>query len=571
MLGRMYARHFGLQHEPFSIAPDPRYLFMSERHREALAHLLYGLQSGGGFVLLTGEIGAGKTTVCRAFLEQVPANNHVAYIFNPKLTAAELLQSVCDEFAVVVVGTGIKAQVDALNAYLLRTHAAGENNVLVIDEAQSLAADVLEQLRLLTNLETNERKLLQIILIGQPELRDMLARPELEQLAQRVIARFHLGPLDATDTSRYMRHRLAVAGATGLMPFDRGARARVHWLTGGVPRRINLLCDRALLAAYVAGAARVNVRLVDAAAREVFATGAAGLWRGLPRWAMSLAAVLVVLSLLVGSMWAWMQFGAPHTPLLAASDSPSSSAQRAASAAPLNAGLKLANPIAAPEVAPLLSANASTRPWAWPTVPWPEASAWRALAVMWNVNVVDLRQCERVSMQGLRCFRTPTTSLAMLRQLARPGVITLQTADGSTTRVVLTGLTDQLALLRMDDAVYSMALADFGAAWLGDYGTLYRMDASAAQDGDSKRMGADWVASQLSQLNRLPATATVAAALSASAASSPQRPGMSEVKRIQAFQRAQGLVSDGVPGALTLMQLNRALGVAEPRFASAPP
>ena len=577
MLGRMYARHFGLQQEPFSIAPDPRYLFMSERHREALAHLLYGLQSGGGFVLLTGEIGAGKTTVCRAFLEQVPANNHVAYIFNPKLTAAELLQSVCDEFAVVVVGTGIKAQVDALNAYLLRTHAAGENNVLVIDEAQSLAADVLEQLRLLTNLETNERKLLQIILIGQPELRDMLARPELEQLAQRVIARFHLGPLDATDTSRYMRHRLAVAGATGLMPFDRGARARVHWLTGGVPRRINLLCDRALLAAYVAGAARVNVRLVDTAAREVFAKGTSGPWRGLPRWAMGLAAalVLVVLGLLVGAIWAWTQFGAPHSVLVAANDKPSSSAQRAASAAPLNTGPKLSNPIAEPEVARALGANASvsanTRPWVWPTEPWPDVSAWRALAVMWNVNVVDLRQCDRITLQGLRCFRTPSTSLAMLRQLARPGVITLQAVDGSTTRVVLTGLTDQLALLRMNDAVYSMALADFGAAWLGDYGTLYRMDASAAQDGDSKRMGADWVASQLSQLNRLPATETLAATLSASAASSPQRLGMTEVKRIQAFQRAQGLVSDGVPGALTLMQLNRALGVAEPRFASTPP
>ena len=567
MLGRMYARHFGLQQEPFSIAPDPRYLFMSERHREALAHLLYGLQSGGGFVLLTGEIGAGKTTVCRAFLEQVPANNHVAYIFNPKLTAAELLQSVCDEFAVVVVGTGIKAQVDALNAYLLRTHAAGDNNVLVIDEAQSLAADVLEQLRLLTNLETNERKLLQIILIGQPELRDMLARPELEQLAQRVIARFHLGPLDATDTSRYMRHRLAVAGATGLMPFDRSARARVHWLTGGVPRRINLLCDRALLAAYVAGAARVNVRLVDTAAREVFAKGTSGPWRGLPRWAMGLATLLVP----VVAIWAWMQFGAPYTALVAAGDKPASSAQRAASAAPPDAGPKLSDAIAAPEVAPSLGAKTNTGPWVWPTEPWPDVSAWRALAVMWNVSVVDLRQCERVTTQGLRCFRTPTTSLAMLRQLARPGVITLQAVDGSTTRVVLTGLTDQLALLRMNDAVYSMALADFGAAWLGDYGTLYRMDPSAAQDGDSKRMGADWVASQLSQLNRLPATETLAATLSASAASSPQRLGMTEVKRIQAFQRAQGLVSDGVPGALTLMQLNRALGVAEPRFASTPP
>ena len=187
----MYLSFYGLKQAPFSIAPDPHYLYMSDRHREALAHLLYGLKGGGGFVLLSGEIGAGKTTVCRCFLEQVPAHCNVAYIFNPKLSVPELLKTVCDEFGVVVnaSATSVKDYLDPLNAYLLAQHGSGRNSVLIIDEAQNLSADVLEQLRLLTNLETNERKLLQIILIGQPELREMLARPELEQLAQREIGR----------------------------------------------------------------------------------------------------------------------------------------------------------------------------------------------------------------------------------------------------------------------------------------------------------------------------------------------------------------------------------------------
>jgi len=271
----MYAAHFGLKREPFSIAPDPRYLFMSERHREALAHLLYGVRGGGGFVLLTGEIGAGKTTVCRCFLEQIPKRCNVAYIFNPKLTALELLQSVCEEFRIEVHaraagGATLKDHVDALNEYLLRTHAAGHNSVLIIDEAQNLSPDVLEQLRLLTNLETNERKLLQIILIGQPELRDMLLKPELEQLAQRVVARFHLDPLGEDETAHYIKHRLSVAGMNGLIPFDRDARHRIFELTRGVPRRINLLCDRALLGAYAGGRQRVDKTIVDKAAGEVF-------------------------------------------------------------------------------------------------------------------------------------------------------------------------------------------------------------------------------------------------------------------------------------------------------------
>jgi general secretion pathway protein A len=305
----MYAAHFGLKREPFSIAPDPRYLFMSERHREALAHLLYGVRGGGGFVLLTGEIGAGKTTVCRCFLEQVPKRCNVAYIFNPKLTALELLQSVCEEFRIQVTGRGneaptLKDHVDALNEFLLRTHAAGQNNVLIIDEAQNLSIDVLEQLRLLTNLETNERKLLQIILIGQPELRDMLLKPELEQLAQRVVARYHLDPLAEEETAHYIKHRLSVAGMSGLIPFDREARHRVHELTRGVPRRINLLCDRALLGAYASGRQRVDRAIVDKAAHEVFDTRGRAGWS--PRRKMALAAGVTVGVVALASSALWL-------------------------------------------------------------------------------------------------------------------------------------------------------------------------------------------------------------------------------------------------------------------------
>ena len=273
----MYAEFFGLRQDPFSIAPDPRYLFMSERHREALAHLLYGVQGGGGFVLLTGEIGTGKTTICRCFLEQTPENCRVAFNFNPKLTVVELLRTVCDEFGVVVNHQGpgeatAKDHIDPLNTFLLASHAAGQHAVLIIDEAQNLSADVLEQLRLLTNLETDTRKLLQIILIGQPELRRLLARPELEQLAQRVIARFHLDALDEAETRQYIQHRMDVAGLHGPLPFTRDALRRIHSLTAGVPRRINLLCDRALLGAYASGQHRVERAVVDKAATEVFDT-----------------------------------------------------------------------------------------------------------------------------------------------------------------------------------------------------------------------------------------------------------------------------------------------------------
>ena len=266
----MYQSYFGLAEAPFSIAPDPRYLYMSQRHQEALAHLLYGVNGEGGFVLLTGEVGAGKTTVCRCLLEQIPESCDVAYIFNPKLTVAELLSTICVEFGIACPpgNTSIKVFVDCINAYLLDAHARGRHTVLIIDEAQNLSADVLEQMRLLTNLETNQRKLLQIILLGQPELATMLARPELRQLAQRIVARYHLGPLTKQEVAAYVRHRLEVSG-TQRQLFPAALMGRLYRLSGGVPRIINVLCDRALLGAYVQGKERVDRATLAQAAREV--------------------------------------------------------------------------------------------------------------------------------------------------------------------------------------------------------------------------------------------------------------------------------------------------------------
>src|SRR5262252_8030722 len=362
----MYARYFGLKQPPFSIAPDPRYLFMSERHREALAHLLYGVRGGGGFVLLTGEIGAGKTTVCRCFLEQVPKRCNVAYIFNPKLTALELLQSVCEEFRIEVHaraagGATLKDHVDALNEYLLRTHAAGQNNVLIIDEAQNLSIDVLEQLRLLTNLETNERKLLQIILIGQPELRDMLLKPELEQLAQRVVARFHLDPLAEDETAHYIKHRLSVAGMNGLIPFDREARHRIFEITRGVPRRINLLCDRALLGAYASGRQRVDKAIVEKAAGEVFDTrNARSPWsrRGM---ALAAGAGLAVLAAAGTASWYALAQRRPAEPAAGAVAAPAASAAATAGSAAARDDAASTAASVVPPPAPAASAAAPAR------------------------------------------------------------------------------------------------------------------------------------------------------------------------------------------------------------------
>ena len=266
----MYKEYFGLKELPFSIAPDPRYLYMSEQHREALAHLVYGMNTDGGFVLLTGEVGTGKTTVCRCLLDQLPENIDIAFILNPKLSVDELLASICDELRIQYPpgNNSIKVFIDHINTYLLDAHARNRKTVLIIEEAQNLSTDVLEQIRLLTNLETNQQKLLHIIMLGQPELRDKLSRPELRQLSQRITARYHLGSLSRQETSEYVSHRLSVAGGHRTL-FPDSVMGKLHRLSNGIPRLVNLICDRALLGTYAQGKDRVDNATLVKAAREV--------------------------------------------------------------------------------------------------------------------------------------------------------------------------------------------------------------------------------------------------------------------------------------------------------------
>src|SRR5690242_17343385 len=301
----MYASYFGLSDNPFAITPDPRFLFLSARHTEALAHLLYGVTESGGFIQLTGEVGTGKTTLVRTLLEKLPDNVDAALVINPRVTVPEFLRSICRELGLTVKDKQTPQDIiDALNAHLLEAHAKGRRVVLIIDEAQGLSAEVLEQVRLLTNLETREQKLLQIILVGQPELRELLGRTELRQLAQRITGRYHLDPLSGDEASAYVRHRLRVAGSTREV-FTNGALREIQRLSGGVPRLINIISDRALLGAFSEDRHAVGAGVVRRAASEVFGRGIQPRW--LP-WALgSAAAAVAVVSLL---LW-WPRFGRP--------------------------------------------------------------------------------------------------------------------------------------------------------------------------------------------------------------------------------------------------------------------
>ena len=265
----MYLEYYGLQRPPFDITPNPRFLFHSAKHREALNHLLYGIRERKGFVQLTGEIGAGKTTLCRALLEQLDPHFSTALILNPALTADELMKAIAAEFRLPVGGFDRLETIAIFNEFLLSQTERGLETVLIIDEAQNLTEELLEQVRLLSNIETDDRKLLQIVLMGQPELRDRLNRPRLRQLRQRITVRYHLAPLTRLEVGQYIRHRLELAGANGAPTFTRPALWRIYFYSGGIPRLVNAVCDKALLAGFVGKSNRITNKMIGRAIREL--------------------------------------------------------------------------------------------------------------------------------------------------------------------------------------------------------------------------------------------------------------------------------------------------------------
>ena len=530
----MYTQYFQLKQSPFSIAPDPRYLFMSERHREALAHLLYGVGSGGGFVLLTGEIGAGKTTVCRCFMEQIPENCQLAYIFNPKLSVEELLLSICEEFRIAppTGAASVKSYVDAINVHLLASHAQGRNNVLIIDEAQNLSAAVLEQLRLLTNLETSERKLLQIILIGQPELRAMLARPELEQLAQRVIARYHLGSLSEPETASYIHHRLAVAGSTARAPFGPRLMAQIHKLSHGVPRRINLLCDRALLGAYVENQPQVTRQILRRAAAEVFAEagGAAPAAGSGLRWPQLAGGVLAGALVTAALAWHLMPRNQAVTPVAAVS-----------------------KPVAAP---------AATAPVPVPVIAAPDRDGvLRQLAALWGEHLPGGDACQAASRAGLRCLQS-RGGVAELRVLDRPAMLILRGKDGAGEQLaLLSGVQGESASVRIDGKPVSMTVAELAQRGDGDFVTFWRAPRNWRDEVPLGARGpdVDWLATRLAQLHGMPAP-------------SANMPLDTDLQRLlREFQLSQNLKADGLAGPKTFMRLMQLGDNTEPRLSRAAP
>ncbi|MDT8408626.1 MAG: AAA family ATPase [Wenzhouxiangellaceae bacterium] len=498
----MYEQFYGLSERPFSITPDPRFVFLSRRHEDALAHLLYGIGRGGsgGFVQLTGEVGTGKTTLCRLVLEQVPEHTRIALILNPMLDPRELLRAICRELEAEPPDgdTGIEALGQALNQRLLEIHAAGERAVLIIDEAQNMSRETLEQVRLLTNLETATDKLLQIILLGQPELRELLSRPSLRQLAQRITARYHLAPLAAAETADYVRHRLQIAGAARC-PFSRSALRSLHHVSGGVPRLINIIADRALMAGYAREADAVSPAMVRQAAAEVVVGDESQSSRGFAA-ALAGLAILAVLAVSGGMIWS----------LTSVSSEPVAEQQ------PLWRKM-------------LDSTNAST--------------AWREAAALWlQVDESDVvGACVDGRSEILTCHRL-RGSWSLIRRLGQPVIIRLTEPAGGHVLALEVGPTQ----LRMRHAGqdFEAPIAQVDPRWLGDFIVIWPDTGKVWRRGDENE---------------------TIAALKQLAAHDIQDPWQGVVSQnygpqfeawVRAFQGRHGLTQDGMAGPVTRLFLS---------------
>jgi general secretion pathway protein A len=543
----MYTSFFGLSEKPFAITPDPRYLYLSERHAEALAHLLYGINESGGFIQLTGEVGTGKTTVVRTLLSRVPHHADVAVILNPRVTPVEFLLTICEELGLAIAEAdrdSVKQMVDALNRRLLSAHAEGRRIIVLVDEAQNLSIDVLEQVRLLTNLETPTQKLLQIILIGQPELRELLDRTDLRQLAQRITGRYHLRPLSREETKGYVRHRLRVAGATEDI-FTSAALVELHRLSQGIPRVINVACDRALLGAYTQETKKINAGLVRRAAGEVYGR------RFLPTWLGWVVGSLGVVAL-GGTLFLGWQFWRQSGPIVSASRALKSAvaahpATAAASPAPA-ATLPVVPPQAARVPAPklasvsaLLQANEANTT---------DAAAFRRLLSLWGTALADDRDpCGQAAKAGLSCL-DQRGSWTQVRTLNRPAILTLTDERGQRHRVVLSSLDDKTATLNLGEHNEKVSIDDLSRDWFGEFTVVWKPKTSRTRplslgmQGDEVR----WLRRSLNAL--------------AGGASDPEHADVFDQElaiAVQNFQREHRLNVDGIAGVQTQVVLDTAL------------
>ena len=538
----MYYQYFGLQEPPFSIAVNPRYLYMSPRHRDALAHLLYGVGAGGGFILLTGEVGTGKTTLNRSLIEQLPETADVAIVLNPALDSSDLLATVCEELGIALAQNGarpgLKALTDALHRFLLENHARGRKTVLIIDEAQHLDFEVLEQIRLLTNLETHEEKLLHIILIGQPELGEKLRRPELRQLNQRITARYDLQPLTAEETGAYIRHRLQVAGMpAGGALFPPALTRRIHRRSRGVPRLINLLCDRMLMGAYGQGRSRVDSALLRRAEREVMGEEDTG------RSWVPLALAAIAIAVVAAALWGFVQSregsGASPPPDTASAEQPATPSVPAAAPAP------------APQEQ---SADIS-----WQLSP---SVGSRLLASLYGVSLAAPDRavagvggsfadpCGDLASDGLACVRGSAQTWDALVLEQRPLLLELRDERRFAARALFLGIDGAAAVVADADGLQRAPLALLGQRWTGSYWYLWQrpaVGAIALSEGDAGEE-VRIVAQLFADLDGQSAPLT------------EERYTRALSERVRLFQRARGLQADGVAGELTLRALVLAAG-----------
>ena len=604
----MYNEYFGFKEAPFSIAPDPRYLYMTAQHREALAHLVYGLNSEGGCILLTGEVGTGKTTICRCLLEQIPDQAKVALVLNPKVSEIELLETICDELKISYPDSdnSVKTYTDRIYQFLIESNRKNEKTVLIIDEAQNLSSKVLEQLRLLTNLETNQRKLLQIIILGQPELLDILAQTEMRQLAQRITARFHLQPLTKNEVKAYVSHRLAVAGQN-IQLFPENSIKLLYKLSNGVPRLINILCDRALLGAYVESQYAVHPPILKKAATEVF-----GELKNVEKqhknrqWLYPIAA-LASITIIAIALFLYLTLP-PFTDVnnknvlsdqladntetqgqqssLVDNENPDDlSSTPSLEQTPVKISesdgemLQLAssNPAETTDTAGAtqstkhneediihnLSTESDTAPDAQPEYDNIEnilneknstqIPAYQELFKAWNRNYnhkIIAPACKQAETFSLRCLHRQG-NLNSLKAYNRPAVLTLVNDQGEMRYITITSIKNDLATVYSNNTAYTIKLSELDQYWYGQFILLWRKPdnySSAITPGDSGNIVA-WLNNHFVDNQLISSSKAYDDIL---------------IEKVKAFQAQQGLAADGIVGPITIIHLNTKAGMNVP-------